>query len=728
MPVQPKAQGCARLFSATLMASIAVCALPSLAAASSRSEAALRAYETRALGAAHAAEHAEARREERVLVRKARASRATRPVVPRVAGPAASVGAWNRQRGGPFQMPAVAIHSVLLPTGKVLLWGRPPGDAGAPTDGYAWLWDPTTDVRTRVDPPNITHPDGQIKPANIWCAGQTSLGDGTVLVAGGNLADPTSASDWKGLNAVFTFNPFTETWTRQPDMRHGRWYPTNLELPDGRAVIMSGYDETGTTTTNKDIELFKPGLGQGTISLLGTRGGTGQPPDGGLYPHMFWMRDGRALVAGPNNNDTWYMTPSADGTSFSWTDAANMSRSRLWGNAVLLPGGPTGSSKIMEIGGANASLAAPDTEIFDATTGSWSTGPSQSIGRGHANTVQLPDGSMVTVGGGVGQGSTGLYDATPEQKQVELYDPATGTWRLGAAQDERRAYHSTALLLPDGRVLSAGDDGAETGVTNSGRYLDDGEIYEPPYLFNSDGSLATRPQITQSPTSVKWGTSFAVHSPDTDITRAVLLAPGAVTHGNDMHQRPVDLALGQSVPGTGLNLVSPPSPDVAPPGYYMLFLINSHGVPSVARFIRLDPAAPDPEVLSAPDTTPPSVSVTAPAQGATVSGTVNVSATASDNAAVSSVQFKLDGNDLGAADTTSPYSVTWDATTATLGSHTITAVARDAASNSATSSPVTVTVSATVPGLVGAYGFEETSGTTATDSSGTGNAGTITGA
>ncbi|MDX6689016.1 MAG: hypothetical protein QOG15_473, partial [Solirubrobacteraceae bacterium] len=129
-----------------------------------------------------------------------------------------------------------------------------------------------------------------------------------------------------------------------------------------------------------------------------------------------------------------------------------------------------------------------------------------------------------------------------------------------------------------------------------------------------------------------------------------------------------------------------------------------------------------------PDTTPPTVSVTAPAQGATVSGTVNVTANASDAVGVSNVQFKLDGANLGAADTTSPYAVTWDTRTATPGSHTLTAVARDLANNTTTSSAVTVTVAAAVPGLVAEYGFEETSGTTATDSSGTGNDGTITGA
>ena len=93
------------------------------------------------------------------------------------------------------------------------------------------------------------------------------------------------------------------------------------------------------------------------------------------------------------------------------------------------------------------------------------------------------------------------------------------------------------------------------------------------------------------------------------------------------------------------------------------------------------------------DTTPPTVSMTAPADASTVTGTVTVSANASDNVGVAGVQFQLDGANLGAEDTASPYSSSWDSTTAANGTHTLTAIARDAAGNTKTSTPVTVTVS-----------------------------------
>jgi Concanavalin A-like lectin/glucanases superfamily/Galactose oxidase-like, Early set domain/Bacterial Ig domain len=205
----------------------------------------------------------------------------------------------------------------------------------------------------------------------------------------------------------------------------------------------------------------------------------------------------------------------------------------------------------------------------------------------------------------------------------------------------------------------------------------------------------------------------------------VLVAPGATTHANDMHQRLVPLTM---TPATGgLTLTAPAAAAIAPPGYYMLFLLNTQGIPSVAKLVRLTTGPPPP-----PDTTPPTVSVSAPAAGATVSGTTPVNATAADNVAVAGVQFTLDGANLGAEDTSAPYSVSWNTTTATNGAHALRAIARDSSTNATTSDPVSVSVSNAAPppptGLVAAYGFEETSGTAVSDSSPAANPGTISGA
>ena len=141
---------------------------------------------------------------------------------------------------------------------------------------------------------------------------------------------------------------------------------------------------------------------------------------------------------------------------------------------------------------------------------------------------------------------------------------------------------------------------------------------------------------------------------------------------------------------------------------------------------NVGPAGNEASAVSAADTTPPTVSITAPAGGATVSGTVAINASASDNGTVAGVQFKLDGANLGAEDTSAPYSFSWDTFSVANGSHTLGAVARDAAGNTTAATNVVVTASNTgSPGLVAAWAFDETSGTTTADQSGNGNVGTL---
>ena len=145
-----------------------------------------------------------------------------------------------------------------------------------------------------------------------------------------------------------------------------------------------------------------------------------------------------------------------------------MATGRLWGTAVLMPGGPDGSTRVMQLGGS-PTLDGPTerplvtTEIFDESNQGLGlqAPPPMQVGRAHHNTVLLPDGSMVTVGGGYGYRRRGQLGRRPGTQGGRARDPATGQWRLGPAQAENRAYHSTALLLPDGRVVSAGDDSTQ---------------------------------------------------------------------------------------------------------------------------------------------------------------------------------------------------------------------------------------------------------------------------
>ena len=553
------------------------------------SEQRLRAWETAVLGPQHAAEHAALRAERRDPGTTAPAG-GFRFAANAVAVDPSVGGQWVTR----FDIPVMGINAAMLPTGKVLWYAYPnePDSAPRRDEGWAVLWDPSlgygANAFKRVDPP-IDPNTG--KSANIWCSGTSFLSDGRVLVTGGNFSYINNPGDqYAGLKHVYTFDPFSETWTQQPDMAHGRWYPSQLLMPDGRTVILQGLDETKTGAKNPDVEIFNPGAGAvGTITKQGTL--TGQFI-GDYYPHMFWMPDGKGIVAGPYTNDSWTFSNPGTGTFTPVDNVANLQRTRVWGNAVMVPSPTPGtvSSKILEIGGSDTSPdynnapATNTTEQYDeAAGGSWASQSSLNIGRSHLNTVLLPDGSMVAVGGGVGSNSSQnrLWTATPDQMQVELWNPSTRTWSLGPSQLENRAYHSTAILLPDATVLSAGDD------RNGGFDRDTAEIYKPAYLFKG-----ARPSISSAPAQIAYNGTFNVDTPDTNVTKAVLIAPGAATHAVDMNQRYVPLVVAQRT--GGVTLTAPANSNTAVPGYYMLFLVNANGVPSVAKWVKLTGTAPPP--------------------------------------------------------------------------------------------------------------------------------------
>jgi hypothetical protein len=579
----------------------------------------LRAQEAAMLGAEHAAEHAMLRRLERspeAQRQLAGAERDARRMAAATVGDDRldQVGRWTDW----FGIKAMAINAAMLPTGKVLWFSYPWSPDYGPSlahETVATLWDPskgTGDAAFKAVPPT----DANGNPVNLFCAGISFLADGQVLVTGGNLAYPAETHDkYAGLKDVYTFDPWTETWTPQPMMNHGRWYPSQLLLPDGRTFIMGGLDEFGSAAKNQDLELFNPPAqrgGLGSVSLLGPEGvlgDPGRPPVGDYYPHLFWMPSGRALVAGPYTIDSWWLNRPGDPADFTWADIPEFPSSRVWGSAVLVPGGPDGSHEVLQLGGSDKpaadganpptdALATASTIEFDEGVGDWSPAAPLNVARSHLNTVLLPNSSMVTVGGGLGAtlAPPGQYAVEPDDLQVELWDPATRDWRLGPAQHEYRAYHSTALLLPDGRVVSAGDDFHGPDFTH-----DTAEIYEPPYLFDGD-ALAPRPAISAAPDAITWGKAFDVAvtpAAGRAVDRAVLVAPGATTHAVDGNQRVVPL--GTTSGGGTLHAESPASRDIAPPGFYMLFVLDATGTPSVARWVRLGDPVPDP----VPPSTPP---------------------------------------------------------------------------------------------------------------------------
>ncbi len=427
-----------------------------------------------------------------------------------------------------------------------------------------------------------------------------------------------------------------------------------------------------------------------------------------LYPYLFVLSDGRILNVGPDLT-TRVLTPGP----WTWSSVGT---SPFDGHSAVM----YRPNKIMKAG----SWADPDfkdstaynthgrTAVIDmnAQTPVWRETASMAHSRAYHNLTLLPDGTVLASGGGTRSDGVIAGNAV---LPAEIWNPDTETWRTVDSLTNGRLYHSTALLLPDGRVLMAGGGALPGSVAVNQR---NAEIYSPPYLFKGP-----RPTITTAPSTMQYGASFDVTTPNAaQIAHVSLIRSPSVTHAIDMNQRFQYLNF---TPGAGkVTVQAPANANLAPPGDYMLFLVDTNGVPSVASFVR---------AASAPDTTPPTVAVTAPAAGSTVSATISVTATAGDDNAVAGVQFRLDGSNLGAEDTTAPYTTSWDTQTATNGSHSLTAVARDLAGNTTTSSPaVGVTVSNAGPllGLVAAYGFDQTTGTTLTDVSGLSNHGSVSGA
>src|SRR5690348_4570928 len=299
-----------------------------------------------------------------------------------------------------------------------------------------------------------------------------------------------------------------------------------------------------------------------------------------------------------------------------------------------------------------------------------------STGRIQMNAIILPNGKVLAEGGSVNNESPD----TPG-KQADLYDPVSNSISSGGRATYSRLYHSTALLLPDATVMSMGSNPGSRGL-----YEPAIEIYTPPYLFDANDHLipiSNRPQITGvSAQVIGYGAQFSVsYSSSSAISSAVLVRPGSVTHAFDMDQRLVGLCGPSPEPacnGTGtLTLMTPPNGNIAPPGYYMLFLLDSAGVPSVARFIQLSPYA----------TSPPRGAIASPASDVTITAGASVSFSTTSTAAKYSWVFP--GGSPATSTAQSPGSVTFS----TPGTYVTSLTVIDSAGNSDPSPPTrTVTV------------------------------------
>jgi hypothetical protein len=453
---------------------------------------------------------------------------------PAQAGVPADEGQWTQ----PFSLPLIAMHSILLPTRKVLLYSAEHGVPGV----QAYVLDPVTLALKEVAPP-----EGWI-PA---CSGHSFLGDGRLLVTGGQIGteDPPL-----GTQQCYIFDSFNEQWIRIEDTRRGRWYASNITLGDGRIATFSGLDQY--SDFNPDIELWDP-KGTNNWQLLGER-------IIDYYPNLHLLTNGLIFRSGPNDSG---QTDTYNVTNNVWTYIATRNvAGRFDSPSVMLPPNP---NRIMVMGGILGTGQPNNTaEIIDlgSPTPQWTYTTPMHFARMDFNSVILPNGKVLVVGGRSNFAPTAIYVYTPE-----IYDPQTATWTTMAPHQIPRWYHSSAILLPDGRVLAAGSDDQPTG-----------EIFSPPYLFQG-----TRPVIQSAPNVIQYGQDFSLTFTSTTATnRVALIRNSCVTHSVNMEQRYVRLA--DLTNGSGTYTVPAPARgNLAPPGYYMLYVINQNGVPSVSATVHV---------------------------------------------------------------------------------------------------------------------------------------------
>jgi galactose oxidase len=489
-----------------------------------------------------------------------------------VHGTAPAAGAGGRW-SAPVGFPAVPVTAVLLPNNKLLTFA-------ALTDVRFDKYGSTTvvsilDLNTGL----VSAPSTINTQHQMFCTGLAILRDGRVLINGGSTDGATTI-----------YNPANNSWIKGPRMQIPRAYQSTTLLSDGRAFTLGGSwrDSAG----GKNGEIFTPSGTTGTwaklTGVLASRILTADPA--GVYradnhAWLFAVSGGAVFHAGPSKQMNW-ITTSGAGTI---TGAGNRADSgdAMNGNAVMYDVG-----KILTFGGAPVyqdagtvknSQATRRAYTLDITAGRGQPVVTTRVGdmayaRVFGNGVVLPDGTVLALGG---QQHPEPFTDTGAALSPELWDPATGRFTTMAPEVEPRTYHSVALLLPDGRVFSAGGGLCGSSLTNHAS----GQIFTPPYLLNADGSARTRPTITAAPTTAQPGATISVTT-GAAVPRFALVRTSAVTHTVNTDQRRIPMTP-TNVNGTTHPLRIPSDTGVVLPGDYLLFALDAQGTPSVAKFIRI---------------------------------------------------------------------------------------------------------------------------------------------
>ena len=506
-------------------------------------------------------------------------------------------GTWEPIK---YRFQHLPVHVALLSTGKVLAFGGSGNDPKYLNNPYpAEIFEPDEIGRENGRVYEISNEGIQ---GDIFCSGHAFLPDGKLLVTGGTYKYDGSIlgpiPPFSGLEHSYLFNPVSLKWSRIQNLNYGRWYPTCIMIPDGRVLTMAGLTKYPPWLFLNKIEFYLRDSGWKVLN-----GANKWLP---LYPRLHLLPNGEVFYAGSYNTHytfpfSVYAFPSStlNVSTGKWTKIGNPKNvNREEGTTVLLPLMPPNyEARILLIAGGTptGNDAIPDVEMVDFSELHPEYRPIQALKhpRYYVYPVLLPDKTVLVIGGK--KGKKGHLHDTPHKEhddtmhyphdiehhpdavmEPELFTIHDQQWKPMADMKVDRLYHSNALLLPDGRVMTAGSNPQRT--INELRI----EMFRPPYLYKGD-----RPQITRYPENVSYGKTFELESPQAEhIIDVALIRSTVTTHCVNTEQRYIGLEFVQKN-STTLSMVLPSNPNLLPPGYYLLFILKEDGVPSIAPFVQV---------------------------------------------------------------------------------------------------------------------------------------------
>jgi hypothetical protein len=456
-----------------------------------------------------------------------------------------------------------AYHLIMGPKGKILLIAGSGNNSAVFEAGTfkAYLWEPTTGLQQLANVPD-----------DMFCAGHMLMSNGDAIAAGGTKGYKTGKSPWKGSRAVYTFDFESKSFKKQQNMYDGRWYPSVLNTRGGYALIVGGFDAGGKNSATSEV--YVPSKG-----TYDPRPGNREFP---LYPHIFLTSNAKYFFTGEGwtkpaedaEGSQGYFHPGFwdpfKGNKYKKVNDLSHPTRRGFGTSCWL--GSIRRQKIMVMGGGWP--ATSSTNVIDLDSSSspkYKSGPSLRAAKAYLSCVNLPNGSVLELGGG---SANRIENASQEVSLLKSATAKSWTAMNPLPKGEHRLYHSMAYLADDGSVITLSSN--PKGQARSDTVL----RFEPPYLFNPDGTRAKRPTLSEVPELIKYGQTYQINV-SSDVTRVVMMTAPSPTHGFDANQRQIPLEYADG------KITINATTGLAPRGHYRLFAINDKGAVSIAKWTQL---------------------------------------------------------------------------------------------------------------------------------------------